>query len=280
MSRVLIAGCGYVGSALGSHLAHQGHHVVGLCRSAQALPAGITPFTADITDSDALSKLPQDLEWVVYTVGASAFNEASYGTAYVQGAEALISALRNSGSPVQRVVFASSTAVYGQQNGEWVDEESPANATHFSGSLMKEAEDTFLHSGFSATVLRLGGIYGPGRTRLIDTVRDGTARLQPGPSRYLNLNHRDDCVGAITHLLELENPAPIYLGCDGHPENRNIILQWIANQLSVTLTTEEKTTPSQRGNRRCDSGKLVNSGYQFKFPSYQEGYMPLLGRRP
>src|SRR5690606_26975911 len=114
-------------------------------------------------------------------------------------------------SPVRRFAFTSSTGVYGQSDGGWVDETSPAEAQGFSGRWIREGEKLLEASPCETVSLRLGGIYGPGRARLIGTVRDGSAVITDGPPRYLNLNHRDDCAAALEHLLFLDNPAPVYL---------------------------------------------------------------------
>ena len=174
------------------------------------------------------------------------------------------------------MVYLSSTAVYGQSDGEWVDEDSPAASEHFSGTCVREGETIVLESGLPAVVLRLGGIYGPGRTRLIDTLREGTATIVEAPPHFLNLNHRDDCVGAIEHLLFLDEPETVYLGCDGHPEDRGAVLRWVAERIGVDAprVVAAKDTPRQRhgSNKRCSSQRLVDSGYRFRYPDFRAGY--------
>ena len=134
-----------------------------------------------------------------------------------EGLRNLLAALRQQGQSPRRIIFLSSTAVYGQTRGEWVDESSATEPDHFSGRRLLEAEALLRESGVPAIVLRLGGIYGPRRTRLIDEVRQGRAATSRNGPRYTNRIHRDDCVGALDHLIELAEPADCYLGVDCEP---------------------------------------------------------------
>ena len=191
--RILIAGCGYVGSALGHRLAREGHTVWGLRRDPANLPAGIHPLAADLADPASLEHLPPVLEGVFYTAGADGSTDAAYRKAYVEGIQNLLTALRFQQQEPRRVVFTSSTAVYGQSAGERVDESSPTEPRSFAGRRVLEGERALLGSEFVTSVVRLGGIYGPGRERLVQQVRSGgsgvpgrSARvLEPDPSGRL-----------------------------------------------------------------------------------------------
>ena len=279
MSRILIAGCGYVGGALAEALANEGDEVWGLRRSPGLLPKRVRGIVADLTEPGALQDLPDNLDCVFYTVGAEGHTEGDYRNAYLVGLRHFLGALCRQPKPPRRIIFTSSTAVYGQTDGRWVDEDSPAVATHFSGAVLLEAEELLRNSDIESVVLRLGGIYGPGRTRLIETVRDGTASISEGPPQYLNLNHRDDCVGALQHLMTLEDPMPVYLGVDGSPVDRTEILRWVADELGVEhppVGAQPKPSRRQGANKRCRNDRLVSSGYGFKHRSYREGHRWLI----
>src|SRR5688572_28639829 len=167
MANILIAGCGYVGTALGLRLATAGHVVWGMRRSAAEPPPSIRYLAADLTAPQTLQDLPPRLDAVFYTAAPHGADEAAYRAIYVDGLRHLLEALARQHQSPQRVFFTSSTAVYAQSAGEWVDETSPTDSWHFTGSRVLEGERLLLDGPFPATVLRLGGIYGPGRTSLI-----------------------------------------------------------------------------------------------------------------
>jgi len=278
-STILIAGCGYVGSALARRLAEAGQTVYGLRRNPAGLPEGVTAIAADLLDPNLADVLPGGIERVAYTAGASGFTEDAYRLAYVDGLRNLLDALEARRSPVERIVFTSSTGVYAQQDGEWVDEDSPADSEAFSGRCIREGERLLEACSYASVTLRLGGIYGPGRTRLIESVRDGEAVITDGPPRYLNLNHRDDCAAALEHALFLDDPAPVYLATDGQPEDRAVILRWIAERLGVPeppVATEASALRLRTGNKRCRNDRLLATGFRFQYPGYRVGYGPLI----
>lgn len=283
--RVLIAGCGYVGSELGRRLAAAGHEAYGLRRDPSSLPASIRPVAADLGDAGALraaldAALPTGFDAVVYAAAADGFDEARYRAAYVDGPRRLLDALLARGATVRRFVFVSSTGVYAQQDGSWVDEDTPAEPPEFSGRALRDGERAVLAGPYPATVLRLGGIYGPGRTRLVDAVRTGAARAREG--LFTNRIHRDDAAGALAHLLGLDAPAPLYLGVDDEPAEEPVILDWLADRLGVPRPPRDAAAPrdglERRGNKRCRNARLRAAGYAFHFPTFREGFAALLGR--
>jgi len=271
---VLIAGCGYVGSALGEELASKNHEVFGLRRKPGSLPVGIVPVAADLTSPSTLGDLPRDLDLVFYLASPSGREDVFYRSAYVDGLRNLLGALAAAGQSPRRVFFASSTAVYGQEKGEWVDEDSPTDPGHFSGRRLLEAESLLLGSDFAATVVRFGGIYGPRRTRLLESVRRGDAAIPSGPPRYTNRIHRDDCVGMLHHLMELPSPGKLYVGVDSDPAAEVDVLQWMASLLGAPSprSVRGKRAERGRGNKRCRNDRLLATGYGFRYPSYREGY--------
>jgi nucleoside-diphosphate-sugar epimerase len=276
MARILIAGCGDVGSLLGLSLARTGHDVWGLRRNAAAVPTPIRPLAADLSDSTTLEPLPANLGYVFYTAAAGGATQARYHAAYVEGVANLIAALQRAKQHPRRLIFTSSTSVYAQSDGAFVDEDSPADADGFSAQCLRQGEDQVWRSLYPGTVIRFGGIYGPGRTRLIDSLRQGESRCAAGA--YTNRIHRDDCAGTLMHIMGLPNPAPLYLGVDDHPALQCEVLQWLAERLGVSGPTQMVTDNGTRrgGNKRCRNDHLRASGYQFRYPSYREGYAEML----
>lgn len=278
--RILIAGCGDVGGAFGALLAAKGHQVWGLRRSVDRLPSSLQPFAADLSDPSTLTSLPENLDFVVYTAAASGRDPDAYRAAYVDGWKNVCDALQAQGQTPRRVLFTSSTGVYGQDDGSWVDEDSPTQPSSFSGKIMREAEELFLAGPWPATVLRLSGIYGPGRLRLIHMVREGRAQLSAEPA-YTNRIHRDDCASALEHLVRQELAGKtledVYVGVDDEPAPRNDVYHWLADQLGCDPPPQTAKGPSGRGgNKRCRNARLRASGWEPAYPTFRDGYASVL----
>ena len=280
--RVLIAGCGDVGTRLGRRLASAGHEVWGLRREAGRLPEEIRALPADLTDPASLGAVPPDTDAVVYAAAADAADEAAYRRAYVRGVRNLAGLFAGRGALPERLLFVSSTAVYGESGGEWVDEETPPRPPRFNGRIVLEGERAArAASARHATVVRFGGIYGPGRRRLIDRVREG-AGCAPAPVQWTNRIHAEDCAGVLQHLLGLAEPAPLYVAVDDEPAPRREVMEWLAARMGLPCPPPEGApgprAPARAGRegRRCRNARLRASGYRFRYPTYREGYAALL----
>ena len=279
MARVLIAGCGYTGIAFGMRLASERHTVWGLRRRPELLPAAIRPLKADLCDPGSLTLIPPKLDFVFYAAAAERTDDASYQAAYVTGIRNLLNHLSESNQPIRRIFFTSSTAVYAQTGGEWVDETSEPLPAEFSGRRLLEGEELLFRGPFAATVVRMAGIYGPGRTRLIDQVRRGEAGCQTGEPRYTNRIHRDDCAGVLQHLMQLSSPETLYLGTDNEPADQAEVLRWLAKRLGVPSSGAQPRAPTgkeSKSNKRCRNSRLLQSGYSFLYPTFREGYEAIL----
>lgn len=286
--RVLISGCGYVGSALGLLLADEGHTVFGLRRNTKALPPAIKPTSADLSKPLPPDALPPNLDVAVHAVSPGNSTDEAYSLAYTRGPRNLLAALEPR-QDLRRFIFVSSTGVYAQRNGEWVDEDSPATPETNSGKRLLEGERLALGGPFPATVLRLGGIYGPGRTGTIE--RALRKAPQEDPPRYTNRIHRDDCAGALRHLILLPDTDPIYLGVDHEPATLHTIAEWLSTRPGVSpgeTGTSTRSTPQNgpreasrsRTNKRCSNARLTHSGYHFLYPTFREGFAALLPEAP
>lgn len=277
MARIVIAGCGDVGTALGERLALAGHEVWGLKRDPACLPRTIRPLAADLSRPETLAGLPAGIEQVVYAASAGGYSAERYRVAYVDGVRNILALLAQREEPVQRFVLVSSTSVHGQYDGEWIDENSPAEAEGFAAENLRAGEQAVLNSDYPSVVMRLAGIYGPGRTRLIDQVRHGAASCEDG--LYTNRIHRDDCAGALAHVLSLADPAPIYLGVDDAPTLQCEVLNWLADELgrpAPVVTTRRRERVRPHSNKRCSNCRLRTSGWVPIHPDYRAGYRALL----
>lgn len=273
---VLIAGCGYVGSQLGLLLRRDGHRVWGLRRDPSVLPDEIEPVAADLLAEDLRSRLPPARR-IVYAASADGRDPQAYRRVYVDGVANLLKALQAPDRPaVERFIFVSSTAVYADAGGDWVDEESPTEPENFRGSTMLEGERLALDAPFSATVLRLGGIYGPGRTRLLEMVREGRARCPENGPVWSNRIHRDDAARALHHLLELPDPASVYLGVDEEPTPICQVYRELARMLGAPEPEVDPELTRRRSNKRCSSRLLRASGFTFRHPTFRDGYQAMI----
>jgi nucleoside-diphosphate-sugar epimerase len=275
MATVLIVGCGYVGESLARVLLEQDHVVYGMRRNESGLPGGIGEISADVSRAETIGMLPDGIEYVVYCVAAKARDEAAYRGAYIDGVGNVLRALADECQPVRRLLFTSSTSVYGQSRGEWVDEDAPTRPLGFSGETMLLAEGLVRGSRYPSTVLRLGGIYGPGRTSLVDQVRAG--QVPPASAAgFTNRIHRDDAARAIAHLLLHPDPEPLYLGVDCEPADRLDVHRWLAAELGIEARASAEETRRQAGSKRCSNALLLRSGFEFLYPTFREGYAEIL----
>jgi nucleoside-diphosphate-sugar epimerase len=276
MAKVLIAGCGYVGSALGAALVADGDLVFGLRRRVVSLPAGVQPIEADLAVAKTLRDLPPSLDFVIYAASPGGPDDALYRTAYVEGISRLLEALAAQKQNPKRIFLLSSTSVYGQDRGEWVDETSPTQPVDFRGKRILEAEKLLGASGQAATIVRLGGIYGPQRMSMIDRVRSGRAVVPRGGTRYTNRIHRDDCAGALRHLMRLPAPEPVYIGVDCEPADDATVFRWLSGAIGAPEPRVDAQSGPPRANKRCRNDRLLASGYAFRYPTFREGYSALL----
>jgi nucleoside-diphosphate-sugar epimerase len=270
---VLIAGCGDLGTEAGLRFVALGQRVVGWRRSPEKLPPSFEAVAADLRHE--LPRIPTDTDVVVLASAADGPTEEAYRAAYLDGARNLLGALQRDGVVPRRLIFVSSTAVYGDAAGAVVDEASPATATGFSGRILRETEELLHGQPFETVSLRLGGIYGPGRTRLIDQVRSGAAVI-PEEVRYTNRIHRDDAAAAIVHLASVNEPERVYIGVDTEPAPLGEVLQFLAAELGKPVPPKGPSDPARGGNKRCSSARLQETGFFFAFPSYREGYREIL----
>jgi nucleoside-diphosphate-sugar epimerase len=282
--RILIVGCGYVGLSLGAELARQGHEVCGLRRTraaeAELKSAGIVPVTADITRPETLAALPASYDWVVHCVSSSHGGAEEYRRVYLQGTRNLLAWL--AAAPLQKFVYTSSTSVYGQTDGSVVDETSPAEPAAETAQVLVETEEVLLEAArqreFPAVILRVAGIYGPGRGYWFKQYLEGEAKIEGDGRRFLNMIHRDDVIGSIVAALKQARPGEVYNATDDEPVSQLGFLQWLSEKLGRPLppfVPEDTETARKRAltNKRISNRKLkADLNYKFKYPTFREGY--------
>jgi nucleoside-diphosphate-sugar epimerase len=272
--KILFAGCGDIAQRAA---ARTGHQSFGLRRNPQNLPAGIVPIAADITDSTGLASiLDRAFDVVVVSLTPGAFTEQAYRDSYVKAAEALSQAIAQTENKPSLVIWVSSTSVYGNNNGDWVNEDSATAPQSFSGQLLLEAEQLIAGLPCDHCIVRFSGIYGPGRTRMLSQITAGKGRPAQ-PEQWSNRIHSDDCGAVLVHIIDRlaagKAVDKLYLATDSAPVTQHDLRLWLAEQLGVTLTDE---LVEQKAVRRCSNQRLLDTGYRFIYPSYKEGYLALM----
>jgi nucleoside-diphosphate-sugar epimerase len=267
MPRVLIAGCGYVGSAAARLFAKEDWEVFGWTRSGQSAASpgksSISLAAVDITDLKTVRRNSFPADVVVHCASSGT---DSYLRVYRDGAANLATCF-----PSARIIFTSSTSVYPQRDGSSVTEDSPAEPASENAQILRQAEKIILdHAGI---VLRVAGIYGPGRSFLLRSVMNGTSVIS---DQFVNQVHRDDVASAISFLARfraVDSPR-IFNVVDDTPAPRSEILDWISTRVGLPLPNSPATVPPKRGrsNKRVSNAKLRALGWAPAYPSYREGF--------
>jgi nucleoside-diphosphate-sugar epimerase len=194
---------------------------------------GYTPVVADVTQMETLQKLPP-AESVLYSVGFDAATGQSMEEVYVGGVRNALSALSQG---VGRFIYISTTGVYGPTNGEWVDESTPPDPRREGGRASLAAEHVLAAHpvGRRATILRLAGIYGPGRIPFLDQLRN-RAPIPALIDGHLNLIHVDDAASVVLAadgLKPFDDGPRVYCVSDGNPVQRGDYYREVARQIGA-----------------------------------------------
>ncbi|OUS02266.1 hypothetical protein A9Q90_09415 [Gammaproteobacteria bacterium 54_18_T64] len=283
MAKILLLGCGGLGRRLAARLIAAKHSVIGVKRSPLNEPlAGLQLVLADINCAHDVAQIPTAVDLVLFVLSPGERNKEAYQDLYQGGiANVLAHFSQATGrGPGPRCLMVSSTSVYGQNAGQWVDETSPALATSFNGEALIGAEQQLWAYSDTSTVVRFSGIYGPGRESLLRRVRESKP-LQYDPPSYSNRIHEEDCLGILGFLIDravrglpLEK---LYLASDSAPVPLAEVATWLSEKMACS-PPPEKTSTALTGamNKRCRNDRLLNLGYVLRYPTYRQGYGELL----
>jgi nucleoside-diphosphate-sugar epimerase len=280
--RVIVLGCGYVGLALARRLTPT-HDVVGVRRSDldSVRDAGAEAVRADVTDPDDLGAVP-DADALVFAASSGGRGASAAREVYVGGLRTAIDAFATRANSPDKLVYTSSTGVYGDHDGAFVDESTPIEPTTAKTEVLAEAERLATayadERGIDGTVARFAGLYGSDRYRL--------ERYLEGPvtAGYLNMVHRADAVGAVEFLLGGVDESVVNV-VDDEPVSKHDFADWLADACDVSRP--EKQTKAERlaasdlseaaerriqTSKRVSNGLLRELGYEFEHPTFREGY--------
>jgi nucleoside-diphosphate-sugar epimerase len=283
MAKILIIGCGDLGTAIATRLFEAGHELTGVRRSSQLLPHGMRTIQADVTQENTLAALENlNPNIIIYCVSAGGASDAQYQASYVQGLKNVLATQTNNVA-LQHVFFVSSTRVYGQITNELLDENTPAMPADFGGERLLEAENALVEFvlknkklACKPTSMRLSGIYGTDRLYLVNMAKDFAK--WPQENHYSNRIHRDDAASFIEFLTEKVAKNQVvedcYIVTDDLPTPQYEVLTWLANQ-QKNDTSHIKVPPAQ-GGKRLSNKRLRDTGFALQYPNYQVGYSEIL----
>jgi len=272
-SKVLIVGYGDLGSAIAKRLADSNTEVYAVARTLRET-AYAHMIQADVTipaSLDALRMIQPNI--LVYCVAAGGQTDAQYQQAYVDGLRNVLLTQRDN-AQLKHVFFVSSTRVYGQQSDELLSEVNAAVPADFGGERLLEAESLLNSLSCGATALRLSGIYGPGRLRMINLAK--APERWPANDGWTNRIHRDDAANFLVYLIQQvfagQQIKPCYIVTDSQPVRQYEVLNWIAAQLKL----KPSATPTVGGGKRLSNQAMLATGFVLQYPNYQAGYQALL----
>lgn len=273
MAKVLIAGCGDLGTGLAIELLAQGHSVTGIRRTKKHFPDGVIGITDDLVEMNDDALPEADIVFLIMTPNGR--NEEAYRAAYFDTAQVLIRRYNNRAKQ-PKVFFVSSTSVYGQSQGEWIDETTSAQPTSATAKVLVETEQS-LAAAFSSVAIRCSGIYGPGRFRLLETV---LSEKEWGANSWTNRIHRDDVVSALvllanSALSEKTMPEHVIV-TDQTPVSMWEVKLWLATCLGAKVAVSSGEGFAPASGKRIQGQYLLSQGWRLQYPSYVAGYHELL----
>lgn len=296
--KVLFAGCGDIGvraiRTLLDNSLYDHWETLAMRRKPSALPSDIEAIQGDLCDSENFLSIldNSNIDVIVVTLTPDSMSDQGYLDSYVNGANVLKSTIKKLSYRPQLIIWVSSTGVYGQSCGEWVDESSVASSRSYRGKRLLEAENlvksiskelvTNNSTLIKSVIVRFSGIYGPGRVRLLNQIKKGNIASKH-PVSWTNRIHVVDCAGIIIHIIDLysqkKDISNLYIGTDNQPVPAYEIQSWLANHMRVKIEENNeipKNIDNKNINRRCNNKLIKDSGYNFIFPDFKKGYTPLL----
>ena len=275
--KVLIIGCGQLGFSIVNNADPDVFKLYGFSRSLRKSPASIEMHQVDILKTEAIDVIKLiNPEIIIYAVSADTQSIESYQDHYVLGLKKTYEAILEL-DHFKHLFFVSSTRVYGQKTTKILSELDIAEPSDYGGEALMEAETVARQLKDKATILRLSGIYGPNRKRMIQLAQSNPGNW-PATNNWSNRIHEEDAARFIVFLMKRimmqESIEPLYLVTDGVPTKQYDVLTWIRNRLQLTTDTIE--LPILESGKQLQSVLLNQTGFVLKYPDFTYGYEAMI----
>jgi len=275
--KVLIIGCGQLGFSIVKNADSDVFKLYGFSRSLRKSPASIEMHQVDILKTEAIDVIKLiNPEIIIYAVSADTQSIESYQDHYVVGLKKTYEAILEI-DHFKHLFFVSSTRVYGQKTTKILSELDIAEPSDYGGEALMEAETVARQLKDKATILRLSGIYGPNRKRMIQLAQSNPGNW-PATNNWSNRIHEEDAARFIVFLMKRimmnESIEPLYLVTDGVPTKQYDVLTWIRNRLQLTTDTIE--LPILESGKQLQSVLLNQTGFVLKYPDFTYGYEAII----
>ena len=277
--KILIVGCGQLGFSIVKYADPDIFKLYGFSRSLKKSPPSIEMHQVDILKNEAIDVIKSvNPEIIIYAVSADTQSVESYQDHYVAGLKKTYAALLEL-DHFKHLFFVSSTRVYGQKTTKILSELDIAEPSDYGGEALIEAEAVARQLKDKATILRLSGIYGPNRTRMIQLAQSNPGNW-PATNNWSNRIHEEDAARFIVFLIKrimLKEPIePLYLVTDGIPTKQYDVLTWIRKRLQLTTDTIE--IPILESGKQLQSVLLNQNGFILKYPDFTYGYEAIIDK--
>lgn len=275
--KILIVGCGQLGFSIVKNADPDIFKLYGFSRSLKKSPPSIEMHQVDILKNEAIDVIKSvNPEIIIYAVSADTQSVESYQDHYVAGLKKTYEAILEL-DHFKHLFFVSSTRVYGQKTTKILSELDIAEPSDYGGEALMEAETVARQLKDKATILRLSGIYGPNRKRMIQLAQSNPGNW-PATNNWSNRIHEEDAARFIVFLMKRimmnESIEPLYLVTDGVPTKQYDVLTWIRNRLQLTTDTIE--LPILESGKQLQSVLLNQTGFVLKYPDFTYGYEAII----
>jgi nucleoside-diphosphate-sugar epimerase len=276
--KIGLLGCGDIGTRLYALLEKSGAEVTAYRRNIEPLK-GLNAQSMDFSVESDLTGLSQKaFDYVVITLVPDrneSSREAAYQKGYVDNLERILSALNP--TALKRIFWVSSTSVYAQTDNQWVDERSETKPTAATAQKLLEAEHLLHKSPIESTVVRFSGIYRSDRYRYLDKLKNHQLASTATTNYYMNRIHVDDCarlLDFLIHKAQSDAVEPLYNGTDTSPVDYETFVAYLSDNMQLPLN-EDLVADAPSSYKRIRNQKIQEAGFEFLYPTYKEGLVPL-----